>query len=88
MKVIVIAGGYGTRLWPVSRYMHPKQFLSINSDSTMLQDTYNRVSSLDISSMTTVCNNEHRFFVAEQKKILMLNLKLYLSLLAKILHQL
>jgi mannose-1-phosphate guanylyltransferase len=83
MKIIVMAGGYGTRLWPVSRYMHPKQFLSINSDSTLLQDTYERVSSFDISSITTVCNNEHRFFVAEQKRHIQAEAKIILEPIGK-----
>ena len=63
---VIIAGGSGTRLWPLSRASHPKQFLSLHENATMLQATVNRLESLDIKSSITVCNEEHRFFVAEQ----------------------
>ena len=61
-----MAGGAGTRLWPLSRAAHPKQFLRLNGDSTMLQATMERLEGLNISSSVTICNEEHRFFVAEQ----------------------
>jgi mannose-1-phosphate guanylyltransferase len=61
-----MAGGSGTRLWPLSRAAHPKQFLSLHAKNTMLQETFNRLDGLDISSSITICNEEHRFFVAEQ----------------------
>lgn len=63
---VIMAGGSGTRLWPLSRAKHPKQFLSLHGKSTMLQQTVNRLDGLDISSSITICNEEHRFFVAEQ----------------------
>lgn len=63
---VIMAGGSGTRLWPLSRAAHPKQFLSLHGKSTMLQETVNRLDGLDISSSTIICNEEHRFFVAEQ----------------------
>lgn len=66
IKAVVMAGGSGTRLWPLSRSAHPKQFLSLNSDETMLQSTVRRLEGLDISSSVTICNEAHRFFVAEQ----------------------
>ena len=66
IKVVLMAGGSGTRLWPLSRAGHPKQFLSINSKDTMLQSTMKRLKDLDIASSVTICNEEHRFFVAEQ----------------------
>lgn len=66
IKVVVMAGGSGTRLWPLSRAAHPKQFLSFHGDDTMLQATLKRLDGLDIQSSVTVCNEEHRFFVAEQ----------------------
>ena len=64
---VIMAGGSGSRLWPLSRAKLPKQFLPISQgNSTMLQSTFNRISSLNISSSITICNEEHRFFVAEQ----------------------
>lgn len=61
-----MAGGSGARLWPLSRAGHPKQFLTLNGKETMLQSTMRRLEGLDISSSVTICNEEHRFFVAEQ----------------------
>lgn len=63
---VIMAGGSGTRLWPLSRAGHPKQFLELNGDKTMLQQTAERLSGLPISESITICNEEHRFFVAEQ----------------------
>ena len=63
---VVMAGGSGTRLWPISRSKHPKQFLSLAGDATMLQETVKRLTGLDTSSPTVICNEENRFFVAEQ----------------------
>ncbi len=68
INAVIMAGGYGSRLWPLSRATHPKQFLAFNSKDTMLQCTVKRLSSLNISSVTTLCNEEHRFFVAEQMR--------------------
>ena len=66
IKAVVMAGGSGTRLWPLSRAAHPKQFLALHGDDTMLQATFKRLDGLDIKSSVTICNEEHRFFVAEQ----------------------
>ena len=63
---VILAGGSGSRLWPLSRASHPKQFLNLNQESTMLQETVKRLSGLDISSSVMICNEEHRFFAAEQ----------------------
>jgi len=66
IKAVVMAGGSGTRLWPLSRAAHPKQFLSLHGQHSMLQATLIRLEDLDIHSSVTICNEEHRFFVAEQ----------------------
>ena len=63
---VIMAGGSGTRLWPLSRAAHPKQFLRLHGEGTMLQATVKRLSGLDIQASITICNEEHRFFVAEQ----------------------
>ena len=63
---VIMAGGSGTRLWPLSRASHPKQFLRLDGDDTMLQATCKRLSGLDAQRPITICNEEHRFFVAEQ----------------------
>jgi mannose-1-phosphate guanylyltransferase len=63
-----MAGGSGTRLWPLSRAARPKQFLMLNGDKTMLQQTLERLSGLPTSESITICNEEHRFFVAEQMR--------------------
>jgi len=63
---VIMAGGSGTRLWPLSRAAHPKQFLSLNGKGTMLQETVKRLNNLDVESLITICNEDHRFLVAEQ----------------------
>lgn len=63
---VVMAGGSGSRLWPLSRATHPKQFLTLHGEDTMLQATFKRLENLNIESSVTICNEEHRFFVAEQ----------------------
>ena len=63
---VVMAGGSGTRLWPLSRTLFPKQFLSLTSDATMLQDTLQRIEPLAHQPAFIICNQEHRFIVAEQ----------------------
>ena len=62
---VVLAGGAGTRLWPLSRGCYPKHFLSLTSDRSMLQETLLRVARLDAMPPYIVCNEEHRFLVAE-----------------------
>ena len=61
----MLAGGAGTRLWPLSRGCYPKHFLPLTSDRSMLQETLLRVARLDAMSPYIVCNEEHRFIVAE-----------------------
>ena len=66
IKAVIMAGGSGTRLWPLSRAGHPKQFLPLYGEDTLLQATVKRLDNLNIQSSITICNEEHRFFVAEQ----------------------
>lgn len=68
MIPIILSGGSGTRLWPLSRKMFPKQFLSLLHDETMLQRTLKRLDKLEHTAPTIVCNDEHRFIVAEQAR--------------------
>ena len=63
---VILAGGSGARLWPLSRASHPKQFLNLHGEDTMLQATVKRLSGIDTEAPITICNEEHRFFVAEQ----------------------
>ena len=63
---VIMAGGSGTRLWPLSRAAYPKQFLSLFGDKTMLQQSIERLVNLSIEEPITICNEEHRFLVAEQ----------------------
>lgn len=63
---VIMAGGSGSRLWPLSRQLHPKQFLKLCGDSTLLQQTLARLSGLDTSAPLIICNEDHRFLVAEQ----------------------
>lgn len=66
MKPVVLAGGSGSRLWPKSRAALPKQFLSLTSENTMLQDTVARLKGIETESPIFICNDAHRFLVAEQ----------------------
>ena len=59
---VILSGGAGTRLWPLSRELRPKQLLPLASDATLLQETARRIPGRPI----VVCNQEHRFIVAEQ----------------------
>ena len=70
---VILSGGSGTRLWPLSRQHYPKQFLPLVHETTMLQDTVQRVSGLESSNPLVICNEDHRFLVAEQLKQLGLN---------------
>lgn len=63
---VILAGGSGTRLWPLSRTLYPKQFLSLTSEATMLQDTIGRLENIPHQAPFIICNEAHRFIVAEQ----------------------
>lgn len=63
---VILAGGSGTRLWPLSRKLHPKQVLALLGDRTLVQETVLRLRGLDAAAPVVICNDEHRFIVAEQ----------------------
>ncbi len=64
---VILSGGTGSRLWPLSRELYPKQLLPLVNHQTMLQNTILRTNGLeDIGEPIVVCNEEHRFMVAEQ----------------------
>lgn len=64
---VILSGGSGTRLWPLSRELYPKQLLPLVGEQTMLQATVDRVSGIDQESAPIViCNESHRFMVAQQ----------------------
>ncbi len=64
---IILCGGSGTRLWPLSRKAYPKQFIDLtNSGRTMLQSTLTRLNGLESSDPIVVCSHENRFLVAQQ----------------------
>jgi len=75
LQPVILSGGSGTRLWPLSREAYPKQFLPLTSEHTMLQETVRRLDGLDsehprkaigVMDAIVVCNEAHRFLVAEQ----------------------
>ena len=63
---VILSGGAGTRLWPLSRELYPKQLLALTGERTMLQQTALRLSGLAATAPVVVCNDAHRFLVAEQ----------------------
>ncbi|MCU7946963.1 MAG: NTP transferase domain-containing protein, partial [Candidatus Thiodiazotropha sp. (ex Cardiolucina cf. quadrata)] len=64
---VILSGGSGTRLWPLSRSAYPKQFIPLIDDHSLFQETVERMSAVpDAGDVLVVCNEEHRFMVAEQ----------------------
>src|SRR5690606_39197939 len=63
---VILSGGSGTRLWPLSRELYPKQLLPLVGERTMLQETALRLDGLGAAAPIVVCNDAHRFLVAEQ----------------------
>lgn len=67
---VILSGGAGTRLWPLSREHHPKQLLALVGEHTMLQQTVRRLEGLpDLAVPMVICNEQQRFMVAEQLRL-------------------
>lgn len=80
IQPVILSGGSGSRLWPLSRAMYPKQLLPLVTENTMLQETAARLKNfsattknIEVLDPIIVCNEEHRFFVAEQMRQLGIN---------------
>ncbi|RJG46610.1 mannose-1-phosphate guanylyltransferase/mannose-6-phosphate isomerase [Mesorhizobium sp. DCY119] len=67
---VIMAGGSGSRLWPLSRHLYPKQFLALTGERTLLQDTVIRLEGLGAESPLLICNEEHRFLAADQMRVI------------------
>jgi mannose-1-phosphate guanylyltransferase/mannose-6-phosphate isomerase len=63
---VILSGGAGTRLWPMSRTMQPKQLLALVTERTMFQEAIARVSGAGFAKPIVICNDDHRFMIAEQ----------------------
>src|SRR4029453_2748273 len=63
---VLLSGGSGTRLWPVSRALHPKQLQALGGDRTMLPGTALRRAGAECDAPMVVCNDDHRFTIAAQ----------------------
>ncbi len=63
---VILSGGSGTRLWPMSRKHFPKQLLALTSENSLLQETVSRVTGEGFEQPLVICNTEHRFIVADQ----------------------
>ncbi|MFO6186840.1 sugar phosphate nucleotidyltransferase, partial [Pseudomonas aeruginosa] len=66
MIPVILSGGSGSRLWPLSRKQYPKQFLALTGDDTLFQQTIKRLAFDGMQAPLLVCNKEHRFIVQEQ----------------------
>ncbi|QDC02944.1 mannose-1-phosphate guanylyltransferase/mannose-6-phosphate isomerase [Mesorhizobium sp. 8] len=66
---VVMAGGSGTRLWPLSRQLFPKQFHALTGESTLLQETLARLGGLETGAPIVICNEDQRFLAAEQLRL-------------------
>ncbi|MFB0713950.1 mannose-1-phosphate guanylyltransferase/mannose-6-phosphate isomerase [Buttiauxella noackiae] len=67
---VIMAGGVGSRLWPLSREMYPKQFIRLAGDNTLLQTTLLRLNDLSCQEPLVIANEQHRFIVAEQLRLI------------------
>lgn len=66
LRAVILAGGSGSRLWPLSRSRYPKQFLALDGEDSLLQATVSRLKKCSDRGPIVVCNEEHRFLAAEQ----------------------
>ncbi len=81
-NLVVMAGGIGSRLWPLSRSAYPKQYQKLiadGSDRTMLQKTFLRLSADSIGVSQVICNSEHRFLASEQCRTANINTEIVLE---------
>ncbi|ASI89237.1 mannose-1-phosphate guanylyltransferase/mannose-6-phosphate isomerase [Vibrio mediterranei] len=69
IQPVIMAGGTGSRLWPLSRELYPKQFLKVTGEQSMLQQTFTRLEGLEHAAPLLICNEEHRFIAAEQTRL-------------------
>lgn len=80
IRPVILAGGSGTRLWPLSRKQSPKQFLKLGSTNyTLLQNTVLRLKNLECDQPILICNEEHRFIAAEQMREIGVNATIILE---------
>ncbi|MDY6823231.1 MAG: mannose-1-phosphate guanylyltransferase/mannose-6-phosphate isomerase [Thermodesulfobacteriota bacterium] len=71
---VILAGGSGTRLWPLSRELYPKQLMTLTGGGTMLQNTVERIATFGgVGDPIVICNENHRFMVAEQLRAANIN---------------
>jgi len=63
---VILSGGSGQRLWPISRELYPKQLISLVSERSLLQETASRLKGNPFAAPVIVCNDDHRFLIAEQ----------------------
>ena len=66
IQPVIMAGGSGSRLWPLSRQLRPKQFLTLGTESSLFQKTLERLQGLECGEPIVICNEVHRFLAAEQ----------------------
>lgn len=81
MKAIILAGGVGSRLWPLSRELYPKQLLRLTGDMSLLQLTVLRAVSLGVTQVMVVASHAHRFYVKEQLAELSLDSSVVITIL-------
>ena len=65
---VILSGGTGSRLWPLSRSLFPKQLLALVSDRSLIQDTLLRATGTAFAQPLVICNTEHRFLIAQQMR--------------------